>query len=232
MKSLSFKILVRRALVLATLTLATCRPYQDARLAGRPDLQPGDMIFLDLDCGPLCDAIENVTLEQFDVKGPRLSHIGIYAGNGEILEAWPKGGVRTTTIDEFLGRVTKGENQANGFYLGYLKPEFKSLGEAAVWRIKTQLGKPYNDSFEWHKGRFYCSELVSYGYGDLTRDISGDGKGLFSPRPMFFGKKDSKDFAQWKSYFQELGVDMPSNEPGISPLGIYLEGQKRLFRTE
>jgi len=39
-------------------------------------LQPGDLLFQDLDCGPLCDAIEKVTT---GYQGANFSHVGIVA---------------------------------------------------------------------------------------------------------------------------------------------------------
>ncbi|MEZ4818920.1 MAG: hypothetical protein R3A45_03115 [Bdellovibrionota bacterium] len=40
-------------------------------------LQNGDLIFLNLSCGELCDAIEDITLRQFKTNGPELSHVGM-----------------------------------------------------------------------------------------------------------------------------------------------------------
>lgn len=188
-----------------------------------PKLETGDLIFLDLDCGAICNAIENVTIEQFGVKGPRLSHLGIVSVEGkdvQILEAWPQVGVRQVDLESFLGRVNGALKSPEGFYLGRLKPEYRSMGIEAVKRIKTQLGKPYDDSFGWKSDRFYCSELVSFGFSGME---------VFKPRPMFFGKRHSGDLKEWESYYQDLGMPVPQGELGISPLGIYLEGRKRLF---
>ena len=39
-------------------------------------LQPGDLLFQDLDCGPFCDAIEKATK---GYQGTNLSHVGVVA---------------------------------------------------------------------------------------------------------------------------------------------------------
>ncbi len=202
------------------------RPLQP-KTAGLPSLETGDLIFLDLDCGELCDAIETVTLEQFDVKGPRLSHVGIIEKVGNevfVLEAWTRGGVQTVSLEHFLNRVSGGLNQANGFYLGRLKPAHRAIGVAAVDRIRKFLGWPYDDSFEWDPTRFYCSELVSIGFSS--------GGNFFRPLPMFFGSPQSASYSTWKSYYRDIGQPLPQASPGVSPLGIYLEGKRRLFVPE
>jgi len=209
--------------LLATFCFASCAAHKNTYISQLPPLSTGDLIFLDLDCGDLCDSIENVTLEQFEVSGPRLSHLGIVEvidGIPSVLEAWSKGGVREVTMESFLGRVNGALNSPEGFYVGRLKPEYRSMGQEAVKRIRVQLGKPYDDVFNWAHDRFYCSELVSFGFAGME---------VFKPRPMFFGKRKSKELKRWESYYQDLGVPVPDRELGISPLGIYLEGQKRLF---
>jgi len=64
----------------------------------------GDLLFKDVDCGPLCDAIKDVTT---GYKGMRLSHVGIAAqdvnGRLVIIEAVSKGAV-ATDLQAFLNR--------------------------------------------------------------------------------------------------------------------------------
>src|SRR3989338_9004484 len=61
------------------------------------NIETGDLIFLDWDCGPLCEAIKAVTNAQFETHGPHLSHVGIIekdaAGKIFVLEALPRWGV-------------------------------------------------------------------------------------------------------------------------------------------
>ena len=44
-------------------------------------LRPGDLLFQDLDAGPLCDAIEKVTT---GYRGANLTHVGVVAEAGRI----------------------------------------------------------------------------------------------------------------------------------------------------
>jgi hypothetical protein len=40
---------------------------------------------------------------------------------------------------------------------------------------------------------------------------------------MTFGKAKTKEYAVWKKYFDELHTPVPEGQPGISPLGIWLQ---------
>jgi hypothetical protein len=211
--------------------LAAC----SAKRAGLDDfraLQTGDLVFLDLDCGDICDAIESVTLEQFSVNGPRLSHVGIVERiENEIfvLESWPPKGVQSTPLKDFLARVSGGLNQPSGVYLGKLRPEARSAGQSAIVRIRNQIGKPYDDRFVWTPKSFYCSELVTFGFASEGSRVLGQFDPLFMPRPMYFGESRSKALKTWEDYYQKMKEDVPHGELGVSPLGIYLEGKQRLF---
>lgn len=67
-------------------------------------LAEGDLLFQDIDCGRLCDAIEKVTT---GCGGANFSHVGIAAreGTGEIvvIEA-ASSGAASTPLDSFLGK--------------------------------------------------------------------------------------------------------------------------------
>jgi hypothetical protein len=190
------------------------------------NLQNGDLIFLDLDCGAPCDAIEDVTLAQFHVTSPRLSHVGAILREGHslfVVEAWPDGGVRKTALSDVLSRVKAPENSPSGFYLGRFRDEFRPSAESALRSMLTLLGKGYDDSFLLNNDTFYCSELVMQGFlNDKT--VS------FKPVPMSFGEKGSPASDYWLKYYAQMGRPVPSGELGLSPLGIYLEGRSRFFK--
>ena len=75
-------------------------------ISGKSSFVPakGDLLFQDLDCGRLCDAIGKVTT---GYDGAGFSHVGIAArdGTGEIvvIEA-VSAGVASTPLDSFPGR--------------------------------------------------------------------------------------------------------------------------------
>ena len=198
-------------------------------------LETGDLLFLDLDCGEICDAIETVTLEQFQVQGPRLSHVGIVERRPEgifLWEAWPPKGVQLTPLKDFVSRSSGHLNQPSGVYVGRLRPEARSLGQTAVERIQKQRGKGYDNRFDWKTNEFYCSELVSFGFGGQGGSLLGQLDPLFMPRPMYFGASRSTSLKAWEKYYQDLKVDVPHQNLGVSPLGIYLEGKKKIFVTD
>lgn len=113
-------------------------------------LRTGDLIFLDLGGSPLCDAIEDVTLAQFDVAGPRLSHVGMIDAQGDdvqVLESWPPRGVQHIPLREFLARVPAGEGCADGFYLRRLPLADVERGQRACERLRREIGREYDDAF-------------------------------------------------------------------------------------
>lgn len=193
------------------------------------NLDSGDFIFLDLDCGEICDAIENVTLEQFRVEGPRLSHVGLIDrdSNGKlfVIEAWPVVGVQRLELSVFLSRVKGAENELGGFYIGRVQPAFRVQAIEALNITKAEIGKPYDNIFNMGADSFYCSELVWFGWKNLL-------KGFFSLEPMFFGNPGSKDYEVWRAYYEKEKLPVPAGDPGLSPLGIYLSAKKTIFIDE
>jgi hypothetical protein len=128
---------VSAARLLVMVLLASCAGQGPAPppLPAGPPLRPGDLVFLDLDCGPSCEAVERVTAEQLGVKGPALSHVAMVVEGGarpRIIEAWPRDGVVERPLREILGRVRAGEGQPHGFWVARLRPERRALGESAA----------------------------------------------------------------------------------------------------
>jgi len=97
------------------------------------NLQPGDLLFQDSDCGPFCTSIEKVT---FGYKGSKFSHIGMVINDNQedikIIEA-VTAGVIITPLDEFLDRARDS---------------------------KTKLGLAYDEIFNINNNKYYCSELI------------------------------------------------------------------------
>ena len=203
-----------RAVLIALLVLFLYTPTADAA-PKLPKFEDGDLIFLDLDCGALCDAIEDVTLRQFQVDGPRLSHVGILhreKGKWMVLEAWD--GVQNTALDTVLARAGN-----RPWYWGRvnLMPDAR---RKAVAIAKSHLGRPYDPEFLITNEGDYCSELVADSFNDAALPRTA-----FFYRPMTFGNlKDPRDTAAqtWRNYFTKRQQKIPVGEPGISPLGIFL----------
>ncbi len=176
--------------------------------------ETGDFLFQDLDCGPLCDAIEEVTV---GIDGAQFSHMGIVivADSGAyVLEAISKG-VVLTPLDSFLNRSE--DHQGNPKVLvGRLREEYRQLIPGIVALSFEYLGEPYDDVYLFGNGSYYCSELMYVLYSRLSGDSL-----FFSPEPMTFKQPGSDHiYPAWEAYFQELGEDVPESQPGLNPGGI------------
>ena len=118
-----------------------------------PELQVGDILFQDLDCGPPCEAIEAVTS---GYNGAQLSHNGIITeikGNKFsqifVVEAIGERVVKTP-LDNFLKR-------SNKVIVGRLKPDYTYMISDAINYIENSiLGKPYDYIFDLENDTYYA----------------------------------------------------------------------------
>jgi hypothetical protein len=178
-------------------------------------LQPGDLLFQNLNCGPLCDAIEKVTT---GYQGANFSHIGIIerdkSGNFVVIEA-VSSGVEVTPLQTFLDRSSDVRGQTK-VMVGRLKMPYRHLIRSALKEALSLKGKPYDKVFAINNKAYYCSELI---YEVFLR--ANDNKPVFVLRPMTFKDPDTGEIlSTWKEYFSELGVSIPEGRPGINPGGI------------
>ncbi len=178
-------------------------------------LQEGDMLFQDLDCGPLCDAVEKVTT---GYHGADFSHVGIVAkddsGNFVVVEALTNG-VEVTPLQTFLDRSFDVKHRPK-VVVGRLKQHYRCLIPLAIKEALALKGKPYDKVFVINNEAYYCSELI---YEIFLR--ANDGNPVFTLRPMTFNDPDTRaTFPVWREYFSELGVSIPEGEIGINPGSI------------
>lgn len=188
--------------------------YSEAQSAQKPE--EGDFLFLDLDCGGLCDAIEAVTE---GVNGQDFSHLGmVHLRNDSILVLEAMGNsVRLTPLNTFLSYTEKPALHAR------LKTGFRQMIPDAMRFGLNQLGKPYDDAFLPDNGKYYCSELIYDAFLEANRKTP-----LFRLEPMTFRKLGSQEFFPvWTAYYSKLGIPVPEAVPGCNPGGIsrseYLE---------
>ena len=178
-------------------------------------LREGDLLFHDIDCGELCEAIEKVTT---GYDGANFSHVGIAAKDGDdnliVIEASSKG-VQTTILHDFLNRSFDANHQPK-VVVGRLKHPFRHLIPLALKQAAALKGKPYDKEFVINNEAYYCSELI---YEIFLR--ANDNHPVFKLQPMTFKDPDTKTtFPAWQKYFAELAVPIPEGKPGINPGGI------------
>ncbi|MFT4061526.1 MAG: YiiX/YebB-like N1pC/P60 family cysteine hydrolase [Edaphocola sp.] len=172
-------------------------------------LRSGDLIFQDLDCGPMCDAIEAVTE---GVNGQKFSHIGLVYGNGDtakIIEAIGEA-VRFTPMATFLQRTD------NPMPVARLRKRFCRLIPMALKYATSQIGVPYDDAFLYDNGKYYCSELIYDAFKAANK-----GKPFFKLFPMTFKQPGGATFFPvWVAYYRKLGMAIPEGNPGCNPGGL------------
>lgn len=207
-----------RPLVVVLITgliLAGCKTLESNETDYGFQLRPGDLLFQDLDAGPLCDAIETVTE---GVDGSDFSHIGMVSQvSGDrvlVIEAVSKGVVETP-LSEFLARST----DANGkpkVLVGRIRPKHADVIVRAIEEARRHLGKPYDSVYVMDNSSFYCSELLYESFR-----VANNGIPLFSTSGMtFIDPATGKTFPAWTAYYEKLGVAIPEGEPGLNPGGM------------
>jgi uncharacterized protein YycO len=174
----------------------------------------GDLLFQDMDCGALCDAIEKVT---DGVGGLDFSHMGLVyvADNGAsfVIEAI-SGSVQMNPLDQFLFRSRDKAGNPK-VIVAHMPDSLSAVADKAVQIARSQLGTPYDNTFLPNNGKWYCSELIAFAFNKAA------GRTLFPNAPMTFkDPASSAFFPAWVEYFQELGARIPEGQPGCNPGGM------------
>ncbi len=177
-------------------------------------LHEGDLLFQQSNCGPFCDAINQVTE---GIHGIDFNHVGILQkdqqGEWVVLEAVTKG-VVITPVNEFLER-SKDDQGRPKVAVGRLKKDFQTIIPEAIKKGEGYPGKHYDQVFDLNNDEYYCSELVYFTY------VDDEGKPLFELNPMTFKEPDTGEiFGIWKDYYEKLGQEIPEGKPGLNPGGI------------
>lgn len=170
-------------------------------------LKEGDLVFQDLDCGPLCDAIEAVT-EGY--KQRDFSHVAIIIKENGRLRAIEAIGteVRTISIDSLFQR-TPNENK---YLVMRLNEEYLSRSKNISKKSLQYLGKKYDDRFIMNNDSLYCSELVYEVYNTAIKSQ------IFDLQAMTYKEPGTdKYFDAWVEYYKSLKSFIPEGMPGINP---------------
>ncbi|MDW5287659.1 YiiX/YebB-like N1pC/P60 family cysteine hydrolase [Formosa sp. PL04] len=178
-------------------------------------LEEGDLLFQDGDCGPFCDAIEAVTK---GINDYNFSHIGLVMKNEKselnVMEA-VSSGVVLTPLKDFLNRSFD-VNKDPKVIVGRLKPEFRHLTPATIAFIKSKMKAEYDKFFDLNNDSYYCSELIHLAFKSANNNDP-----IFEEQPMTFIAPDTKEtYAIWETYFNKLNYKIPEGELGLNPGGM------------
>ena len=171
-------------------------------------MREGDLIFQELDCGPMCTAIETVTE---GVNGRDFSHCAMVIEEHDSLKVIEAigAGVQITSMSDFLQR-------SNKVLAARLKTSDKGVISRAVKYSKTLLGKPYDYVFLLNNDQYYCSELLYESF-----KVANHGKPVFELEPMTFVDPKTKTYYPvWVDYYHALHIRIPEGKPGLNPGSI------------
>ena len=182
-------------------------------------LKTGDIIFQSMNCGPLCEAINQVT-EGY--KGNDFSHLGlVYIQNDSIyiIEAAGKA-VQLTPIEKFKSYTNE------TMFVGRLKRKFRKYIPEAITFSLNQIGVPYDEAYLFNNGSYYCSELIYDAFLDAYK------KPFFELQPMTFKAPNSNEFFEvWQEYYDKLKMEIPEGQLGCNPGGISTSNKLKIIGT-
>ena len=132
----------------------------------------------------------------------QIDHVGIYMGNGMVLEAIPKEGVVTTPLHTVLQRE-------DGYYL---RGQVKGISpKRSTSNARRYMGLPYDSLYLQDNEAIYCSELVQLSYVDRQE------RQVFSTVPMTFRDSTGAIPSYWQQLYQRNGMSVPEGAPGTNP---------------
>ncbi len=207
--SLTIQIKLRKINII--LACFFCVTVSYAQLKHAEQLREGDLLFQNLNCGPLCEAIKAVT---YGVNNKSFSHCAIVVKINdtlEVIEAIGKA-VQINSVHDFFARSGDTGNIKN-ITIARLKEDYKKCIAKAIRFTKKQVGKPYDDEFILNNGAWYCSELIYEAF-----KYANHNKSFFLIKPMTFKDPSTKQFfPAWVEYYNKIHQQIPEGKPGINP---------------
>lgn len=176
-------------------------------------LREGDLLFQDLNCGPLCDAIEAVTE---GAQGRDFSHCAMLVNVDDSLQVVEAIGnkVQLNSLQRFFARSGDTLHVKN-IVVARLKPAYREFIPTASNAAINMVGMPYDDAFLPDNGKFYCSEVLYEAFRQASNSQ------FFPLAPMTFKDPITLEFfPAWISYYQQLQIDIPESVPGLNPGSI------------
>lgn len=176
-------------------------------------LQEGDLLFQDLNCGELCDAIEAVTE---GVNGQDFSHCAMVIRDGDSLAVIEAIGnkVQLNSVRKFFAR--SGDTlMIKNIAVGRVKQPYKELIPVAASNAKAMVGQPYDDAFLPDNNKWYCSEVLYEAFRKASKTE------FFELAPMTFKDPITQNFfPAWINYYRDLNTEIPEAIPGLNPGSI------------
>ncbi len=188
-------------------------------------LQEGDLLFQDLNCGALCDAIETVTT---GVNGKSFSHCAIVVKQNDTLKVVEAigGNVQVNSLHNFFKR-SNDTAQIKNITIARTKMDKVGLAKAASFALN-QIGQPYDDEFIMNNSKWYCSELLYEAF-----KVANNQQEFFSLNPMTFKDPKTKEFfPAWIDYYKALNKPIPEGKPGINPGSISRSDKLEILNVE
>lgn len=178
---------------------------------GKNQLREGDLLFQNIQSGPLSKAIEAVT---HGVDGKKFSHVALVVKINDTLKVVEAIGkeVQVNSLKTFFARTGDTGTIRNITVERLKKPYRQFIPGAEAFALK-QVGQPYDNEFLINNGKWYCSELIYAAF----KHADG-GKTFFPLKPMTF--KDPKThqfFPAWVHYYKALNEPVPQGKPGTNP---------------
>lgn len=213
--------LALKAIVFVFLVLFLNTTEADAQKANLSELKHGGLLFQNGECGPLCQAINEVTPA---IYGQHFSHIGMVlvdSGQTFVIEATGDK-VQKSTLKNFIGRTK------DGILVGRLKKPYRYLVDSAMAFAEAQLDLPYDDAFLYDNSKYYCAELIYDAFKAANKD-----EAFFQLQPMTFKSPDSDEFFPgWVRYYAALNLPIPEGEPGCNPGSIGQSKKIEIYRYQ
>ncbi len=174
-------------------------------------LREGDLLFQNLNCGELCDAIETVTE---GVDGKDFSHCAMVTKVNDTLKVIEAIGdrVQVSSLQNFFAR--SGDTVLiQNITIARVKHQYENLLPNAISNADKLIGQPYDDEFLLSNGKWYCSELIYETFKQANNQND-----FFQPEPMTFKNPKTKSFfPAWVRYYKKINTEIPEGKPGINP---------------
>lgn len=132
-----------------SLVVLSGRAAENGRIPVPPDLKEGDIVFSGSEQGQGAAVMA--------ATGSPFTHCGVvFSQNGKLMVIEAVHPVRISEISSFVAN-----SKRSAFAVKRLKtaPDAAAVAKAREWAA-AQIGKPYDDRFQWGDERLYCSELV------------------------------------------------------------------------